>query len=95
MEKQIQVQVTAQQWRDLLAARVRATAAQKEFEPLNEQLGIDGERFAAALGLPAIEGSKCHALVIDGNGAPIGKLAVSFSPASVREVKAYWRAQPS
>lgn len=94
MEKQIQIKVQAQAWADLLSAKAKEAAFKREVESLEKQLGIaSGSALAEAFGLK--DGERAEAVVVDGNGSPIGKLTVSYRPGYVAEVKPTWIKRPS
>ena len=80
---QIQITATAEDWRKFQAAKAAASAAAKAAEQLGQAMGIpNAAQMAATLGLPASEG-KAEAVIISGNGAPIGKLTCFWFGGSV------------
>jgi hypothetical protein len=79
-----QIEVSAQAWRAYALAKAKATAATKEAETLRAALGLpETETLVALLGATEAEGAS--AVLVDGNGTPVGKLSVSFrAPYSVK-----------
>lgn len=85
-----QIEVSAQAWRAYVLAKGRATAAAKEAEVARLVLGLpDTPELVEMLG--ATEENGASAVLTDGNGAPLGKLAVSYR--SAYAVKAGWVAR--
>lgn len=89
MSNVVTIQTTASNWAKLMDAKARANAAKREAEEMEKALGLsDAATLAAQCG--ASEG-KAFAVVVDGNGAPIGKLTLSYVPERVQTVSAHWR----
>ena len=82
-----QIEVSAQAWRAYALAKAKATAAAKEAETLKAALGLpETEALVAMLG--ANEENGASAVLVDGNGTPVGKLSLAYRAAYA--VKAGW-----
>ena len=71
------ISVPADAWRAYLAAKARAAAAEKEAAAARMLLGIPETAELVAL-LGATEETSAAAVIVDGNGTPIGKASVYF-----------------
>jgi hypothetical protein len=69
------ITVPADAWRAFIAAKARAAAAEKEAAAARMLLGIPGTAELVAL-LGATEETSAAAVIVDGNGTPIGKVSV-------------------
>ena len=85
-----QIEVEASAWRAYVIAKAKATAATKEAEVARLVIGLpDTAELVSLLGATEADGGS--AVLTDGNGAPLGKLAVSYR--SAYAVKAGWVAR--
>lgn len=76
----VRISATAADWHKLATLRANATAAKKLADAHEELMGIpSAEDIAKLANLPDAHG-KLSAIVCDGNGQPIGKLAVYWFP---------------
>ena len=70
-----QIQVSAEGWHKWRAMKARASAMEKEEKSLRTELGFpDTAQLVSLLGVTETE--KKSAVIIDGNGAPLGKVSV-------------------
>lgn len=74
-----QIQVSAQDWHAWRAMYARAQAMAKEADALRKVLGLPETSALVAL-LGASQETPVSAVIVDGNGAPLGKVAVSYRP---------------
>lgn len=74
-----QIQVSADGWRAFVMADAKAKAAEKEAKALRAELGLpETAELVALLGATAESGAK--AVIIDGNGTPVGSITVYWRP---------------
>jgi len=70
-----QIQVSAESWHAWRAMHARAAAMTKESEALRALCGIPDTKDLAKL-IGATAEAKADAVIIDGNGSPLGKVSV-------------------
>lgn len=76
----VRITATAADWRNLSTLRANAAAAKKLADAAEAAMGIPtAEEIAAQAGLPEAHGS-LRAVIVDGNGQPIGQLSVYYFP---------------
>lgn len=74
---QVRISATAADWQRYMQAKARASAMEKEVKQIESALGIpEAKDIAKLCGLSADSDAKVSALIVDGNGAPLGKLSV-------------------
>lgn len=82
-----QIQVSADGWRAFVMADAKAKAAEKEAKALRAELGLpETAELVSLLGATAELGAK--AVIVDGNGTPVGSITVYWRPPV--EMKGYW-----
>ena len=75
-----QIVVSAEQWHAFNAAKARAAAMAKEVDALRAVMGLpDTAALVKALGATAE--APAAAVIVDGNGAPLGKVSVYWRDA--------------
>ena len=78
---QVRINATAADWHALTEAKARASAAARHVEQLEKAMNIpDAKEIARLCGVSAEADAKVSALIVDGNGAPLGKLTVFWFP---------------
>jgi hypothetical protein len=87
-----QIQVSAEGWHKWRTMKARASAMEKEEKALRAELGFpDTASLVALLGVS--EFVKGSAVIIDGNGTPLGKVSVFY--VSAKEIPAGFQSRIS
>lgn len=74
------IQVSADNWHAWRAMHAKAQAMAKESDALRAQCGIPESAALAAM-LGATADTKAAAVIVDGNGSPLGKVSVYWRDA--------------